>query len=252
MKTLFATTHRQIANLVNHLLPTTCLLCGCGLRGELLCSGCVLDLPHLARAEYLCQQCALPLITNADFCGHCLHRPPAFSHSVIPFSYQHPLDFLIHSFKYQRQLACGRALAQALAAYIHHHYAESHQPWPEMIIPVPLHWTRRWQRGFNQAEVIGFELARKLDLPLASHLCRRRQPTPHQKGLSRAERQQNLRRAFELKSGAEQIQGRCVALLDDVVTTTATAREVSELLIKSGARTVHVWALARTPDKKTE
>lgn len=256
MKTFFATVTRQTANQLNRLLPTTCLLCGCGLGGELLCSGCEFDLPHLIKASRLCFQCSIPLSSDGepsdgDFCGHCLRRPPAFSHSVIPFSYQHPLDFLIHSFKYRRQLACGNALAQALAAYIQHHYEETRQPWPEMIIPVPLHWTRRWQRGFNQAEVIGFELAQKLDLPLLSHLCRRRKPTPHQKGLSRAERQQNLRGAFEVKAGAEQIQGRCVALLDDVVTTTATAREVSELLIKNGARAVHVWALARTPDKKT-
>lgn len=250
MKAFFATVARQTADLVNRLLPTTCILCGCGLRGELLCSGCELDLPHLTKAGRLCRQCSIPLSSEDDFCGHCLHKPPAFSHSVIPFSYQHPLDFLIHSFKYRRQLACGNALAQALAAYIQHHYEESCQPWPELIIPVPLHWTRRWQRGFNQADIIGFALAQRLELPIQAHLCRRRQRTPHQKGLSRAERQQNLRRAFELKSGVEQIQGKCVALLDDVVTTTATVREVSELLIKSGAREVHVWALARTPEQR--
>lgn len=252
MKILFTALTRHTANLANRLLPTTCLLCGCGLRGELLCAGCELDLPHLTKAGRLCRQCALPLASEGEFCGQCLHKPPAFSCSVIPFSYRHPLDFLIQSFKYRRKLACGRALAQAMAAHIHHHYQETHQHWPEVIIPVPLHWTRRWQRGFNQAEVIGYELAHRLGIPLATYLCQRRQRTPSQKGLSRAERQKNLRRAFVLAADPAQIQGKCVALLDDVVTTTTTAREVSDLLLKKGAREVHVWALARTPDKTSE
>lgn len=246
MKTLLTT----ITRVANRLLPTTCLLCGCSLDGELLCSGCVLDLPHLARAEYLCQQCALPLATNINFCGHCLHKPPAFSHSIIPFSYQHPLDYLIHRFKYRGQLASGRALAQALAAHIQHYYDEQHSALPDIIIPVPLHWMRRWQRGFNQAELIGEELAQHLRIPLETRVCKRSMRTPPQKGLTRAERQHNLRKAFAVSDkSVQKIRGKCVALLDDVVTTTATARELSELLVKHGAREVHIWALARTPEK---
>lgn len=250
MSILLSPLARLGRHLGNHLLPTSCLLCGCGLRGELLCTGCELDLPHLEQAGRLCQQCSLPFNSEADFCGHCLHTPPAFSHSVIPFCYQYPLDSLIQGFKYRRHLAAGRALAQTLAVKIQHHYQETHQPWPEVILPVPLHWTRRWQRGFNQAELIGEELARALNLPLQSRACRRNQRTPSQKGLSRAQRQKNLRGAFEMTPGAEaMIAGKCVALLDDVVTTTATARELGSLLIRrGGAKEVHIWALARTLD----
>jgi ComF family protein len=250
MKTFFSVFTRHTTKVINHLLPTTCLLCGCTLKGELLCSGCELDLPHLEQAGMLCVQCSLPLAGIGPYCGHCLHRPPAFSYSVIPFSYEHPLDFLIHGFKYRGRLAYGRALAQALANHIHHHYLDIEQPLPELIIPVPLHWIRRWRRGFNQADMIGQMLSRKLQIPLQTRLCRRRLSTPSQKGLSRAERQKNLRRAFVLTQEMANLEGKCVALLDDVVTTTATARELSELLIKGGAREVHVWALARTLDKK--
>jgi ComF family protein len=250
MKRLFITLISHTTKVANQLVPTTCLLCGCGLRGELLCSGCEMDLPHLARAEHLCQQCALPLSAEAGFCGHCLHKPPAFSHSVIPFSYQHPLDYLIHRFKYRRQLPCGKALALALGAFIQHHYDEHPDEWPDVIIPVPLHWLRRLQRGFNQAEVIGAELAQQLHIPLETHVCKRSKRTPSQKGLSRAERQDNLRKAFTVSAeSAHKIRGKCVALLDDVVTTTATARELSNLLVQQGARAVHIWALARTPEK---
>jgi len=112
-----------------------------------------------------------------------------------------------------------------------------------------LHWSRRWQRGFNQTEIIAKELAVQLQIPLLTHTCRRRTATPSQKGLSRAQRQSNLRGAFELtKNSQKLIEGKRVALLDDVVTTTATARELSKLLIKHGATDVQIWALARTPN----
>src|SRR5688572_1967022 len=118
MKKIFSALSHHAAAFANRLLPTTCLLCGCDLRVELLCSGCELDLPHLEQVAGLCQQCSLPYSSEGAFCGHCLHKPPAFSHSVIPFCYQHPLDFLIRSFKYQRNLTAGRALAQVLAAQV--------------------------------------------------------------------------------------------------------------------------------------
>lgn len=236
-------------HLANNLLPTTCLLCGSQLSGELVCLPCSLDLPHLSRAEFTCQQCALPVNSAAGFCGQCLHRPPAFSRSIIPFNYQYPLDFLIHSFKYRRHLACGKALTQMLAEHLQHTYLNSSLVWPDMIIPVPLHWWRRWQRGFNQSEVIGLGLAQALAIPLHVHFCHRAKRTPSQRGLSRADRQQNLRGAFIMaKKSAGDIQGKTIALLDDVVTTTATARELSKLFMRQGARDVHVWALARTPE----
>jgi ComF family protein len=234
--------------LFHHFLPTSCLLCGCHLGTELLCDACELSLPHSEHQD-ACQQCALPLATYADFCGQCLQKPPAFSRSVIPFIYQHPVDFLIHNFKYRRKLSHGRALAQLLAHKIRHDQQEHPDNRPDLLLTVPLHWSRRWQRGFNQTEIIAKELAVQLQIPLLTHTCRRRTATPSQKGLSRAQRQSNLRGAFELtKNSQKLIEGKRVALLDDVVTTTATARELSKLLIKHGATDVQIWALARTPN----
>lgn len=236
----------RVRRLFHHFLPTSCLLCGCSLGTDLLCHACELMLPHLENQA--CHQCALPLATHADFCGQCLYKPPAFSRSVIPFVYQHPIDFLIHNFKYRRKLSYGRALAQLLADKISHDQHEHPDTRPDLLLTVPLHWSRRWQRGFNQTEIIGKQLATQLHIPLLTHACRRRQPTPSQKGLSRAQRQRNLRGAFELRKDSQRlIDGKRVALLDDVVTTTATARELSKLLVKHGAADVQIWALARTP-----
>lgn len=235
--------------LINQLAPTTCLLCGAGLRDELICSACELALPHLAAEEALCQQCALPLQGRTDYCGHCLHKPPTFSRTIAPFSYRNPVDFLIHNFKYRRQLGVGKALGQLLANCIHHTYDEHGWLLPELIIPVPLHWTRRWVRGFNQTDILGLQLSKQFEVPLNSHICRRVRRTPTQKGLNRAARQNNLHHAFQLSAdGRQAIEGRRVALLDDVITTTATTRELSRLLVQQGANDVHIWALARTPE----
>jgi ComF family protein len=239
---------RSFTALGNALLPCHCILCDEPLKGELLCQDCQLALPYLRTPT--CESCALPLDTQSRFCGHCLHNPPAFSHSLIPFRYDFPLDSMIHRFKYRRELTQGKSLADLLADYLRHCYDQDPElNWPEAIIPVPLHWSRRCLRGFNQAEVLGWDLAGALGIPLIARLCRRRERTPPQRGLSRKERQKNLRRAFSLthRTGAT-LEGKCLAILDDVVTTTSTTRALSKLLIDAGASEVHVWALARTPD----
>lgn len=237
--------------LQNALLPSPCLLCGAPQNHQLLCSDCALALPYLARAKALCQSCALPLTTDSHYCGQCLNYPPTFSRSLIPFAYCYPLDSLIHRFKYRQQLTEGQALADLLGEHLRACYREEAElSLPELIIPVPLHWTRRLRRGFNQTEIMGWQLARQLKIPLESRLCRRVRRTLAQKGLNREQRQKNLRQAFELRPGAEQIlKDRCIALLDDVVTTTSTARALSALLFKAGAEEVQIWALARTPEQ---
>ncbi len=247
---LLRTIGKKLSGLGNHLLPTQCLLCGATLKGELLCDGCLYDLPWVQRYEHRCQQCALALESAGNFCGHCLHQPPAFSRSIIPLAYQHPLTPLIHRFKYRGKLTHGKLLGQLLAQHISD--CATHADWkiPDLLIPTPMHWTRRWQRGFNQAEILGQYLASTTGIPLATQIIRRLHRTPAQKELTRSERQKNLRKAFTISANAQQkIIGKRIALIDDVVTTTATMRELSQLLIKAGAKDVQVWALARTMEK---
>ena len=245
---------RALGTLGNALLPCHCLLCDTRLKTDLLCQDCQLALPYLHSHRHAptCQSCALPLNSQSRYCGQCLQNPPAFSRSLIPFRYDFPMDSMIHRFKYRRQLTQGKTLADLLAGYLSHTYDQQLE-WslPELIVPVPLHWTRRWQRGFNQTEMLGWDLARAMNTPLMTRLCRRAQRTPSQRGLSRKERQQNLRNAFSLTHHAQAaLEGKCVALLDDVVTTTSTVRALSTRLIEAGAAEVHVWALARTPEQR--
>lgn len=246
VKTLF----RALSNRSFQGFPDACLVCGRELWNERLCGGCQWQLPYLDEAHNLCRSCALPLSGASAYCGRCLSAPPAFECCRIPFRYDYPLKRLIQRFKYQGQLAYGRLLAEQLLAYLQTDWRQQ-APLAEIdgLIPVPMHWSRRLKRGFNQTELLARDLAGPLGLKIHTGLCRRRRPTRPQEGLSRREREQNLRRAFALSPGAKaQLEGRSLVLLDDVVTTGSTVRELSRLLVASGASRVEVWALARTPE----
>jgi len=247
---LFRDLPRALFLLGNQLLPTQCLLCGCTLRGQLLCEGCLFDLPWIHTHPYRCQHCALALPTAADICGHCLKQPPAFSRSYILFAYRHPLNRLIHRFKYRRKLMSGKLLGQVFAQFIVD-CAHSEPDWqqPDLLISTPMHWLRRWQRGFNHTDVLSQYLAEATNIPLYNNIIKRQKRAPAQKELTRRERQKNLRNAFQLIPGSlALIKDRRIAIVDDVVTTTATMRELSKILITAGAKEVQVWALARTMD----
>jgi len=111
-----------------------------------------------------------------------------------------------------------------------------------------MHWQRRWQRGFNQTEILAHQLSNTLSIPVV-HACLQPVRTPSQKELSRRDRHSNMRHRFAINPRTrEQLHNAHIALIDDVVTTTTTVRTLSELLIKAGAKQVDVWALARTPD----
>lgn len=241
---------RALPTLGQQLLPTRCLLCTAPLGQDLLCPDCTQHLPYLN--THHCVQCALPLDSVAERCGQCLQQPPGFEVAVVPFRYEHPLDSLIQQFKHRHQLAAGRALGQCLATHIEHHYSEHPAlPWPELILPVPLHWRRRLARGYNQSDLLARQLQRQLAIPVATRVCRRVRSTPHQQGLSRRQRLHNLHSAFRINpSTLPLIRGKCIALLDDVITTGSTARVVSQVLLGAGAAEVHLWALARTPEPR--
>ncbi|WP_461480893.1 double zinc ribbon domain-containing protein [Porticoccus sp.] len=224
------------------LFPGHCLLCGTPSGRPLdLCADCEADLP-LNRPS--CQRCALPLATAPDgdlTCGACLARPPPFQYCVAPLRYEFPVDSLINSFKYRGQFSRGALLAELLLA------ALQQTALPELIVPVPLHWRRQFQRGFNQAAWLASYLGRRLAVPVERQLLSRHRHTPHQQGGSRQQRLHNLRGAFRLNRS---LSGQTIALVDDVMTTGSTARELSGLLIKGGAARVDIWCLARTPLEK--
>src|SRR3989338_3312564 len=223
-----------------------CLLCDEPSDGPLpLCSDCEAELPWL---DGHCAVCALPLPgpSSAELiCGECLRRPPAFAHVETPWRYAFPLDALITRFKHQAKWPLGRLLAALLARHLLQAFDEGLAQ-PDSLLPVPLAKRRLRQRGFNQAALLARWLSQDLHLKVDEQLLQRTQDTPAQQQLTAAARRRNLRQAFALLPGTR-VEGRHLALVDDVLTTGATAQSLAHLLIKAGAARVDVYCLARTP-----
>ena len=177
---------------------------------------------------------------SAVTCGSCLQRTPAFDGILTPYLYQPPVSNLIVALKYRHRLAAGRTLGQLLAG----HVAKVATPLPELIIPVPLHPRRLRERGFNQASELARSITRELAVPLSPESLQRIKRTTAQAGLKRRQRLRNLADAFAYHEGTPR---KHVAIVDDVVTTGATAEALARILKRAGIARVDVWAVARTP-----
>jgi len=217
--------------------------CVCCLSPEAshgLCPGCRDDLPA---NQWHCFSCALPMAfaTNTMRCGECQTAPPPFSRTLIPWRYQFPVDGMISRYKYQGQHKFARPLLVGFSEFLATRLEPGQSP--DVLIPAPMHWSRRWQRGFNQAQDIAEHAGRQLGIPVASQVVRRVRRVKTQRGLGRANRLANLSGVFEV---CGQVPAR-VAVVDDVVTTGATVRVLAALLREAGAQDIQVWALARTP-----
>ena len=235
----------KVYNWLNFNQINRCLLCLGSAAGiaECICPACLDDLPWLGTA---CRQCALPLAEADRLCDQCLHSPPAFSQVVAPFLYRFPLDSVIPAFKYQHKLTYGRLMARLLLQAVEHHYREQDQALPDLLLPLPLHRARQAQRGYNQALELARPIARQLAIPLDRRNLLRRRATTSQQGLNAEQRRHNLQDAFICRY-PEQLRGKHLALLDDVVTTGTTVDEASRTLLGAGAASVSVWCIARTP-----
>jgi ComF family protein len=153
-------------------------------------------------------------------------------------SYEETLRQLIHLFKYSQV----RPLARPLGALLARAIPREHRF--DLIIPMPLHWRKRWSRGYNQSELLAREISRRWGVPLSKPV-RRVKATAPQAGLTHSKRRLNVRAAFAVRKGTS-LAGLRVLLIDDVVTTGATASACAQTLKRAGASHVAVAAIART------
>jgi ComF family protein len=155
---------------------------------------------------------------------------------VAPLAYAFPIDAAIKALKFRRKLFYAPGLAQLLCTAINELRGDI-----DAVLPVPLHWRRRWFRGFNQALEIGKPVAKQLGVPLVNTV-RRKRATPFQSGLSARERARNLKSAFVVRGS---LQYQHVLIVDDVITTGTTMRQVARVLKDAGVDKVSALAVAR-------
>ena len=222
------------------LFPSTCVLCHSPTsRSFDICSACECDLPRLSSR---CVICAAPLhVDTEQCCGACLHEPPPFDHTIALWQYDFPTNKLILDLKFHAKLVNARIISELFIKQLQRHYEKKNMP--ECIIPVPLHKKRLHERGFNQAIEIAKPIAKQCKIPLEITLCHRTRATQAQSSLPAKKRQQNIKGAFDLTRPCEY---KHIAILDDVVTTGHTIREMCRGLKKAGVERIEVWCVART------
>mgnify|MGYP002778309496 FL=1 len=232
------------------LLPPHCLTCEKPVAAQgTLCAACFLTLTAITAP--LCRTCGVPFRHAGQagvggLCPGCLARAPAFATARAALRYDEGAKRLILPFKHadRTELAGPIAARMALAGAALLARAE-------LVAPVPLHWRRLLTRRYNQAALLGRRIAAGAGLPFLPDLLRRHRPTPALGERGAAERAALLEGAFALRRAAvPRVAGRRVLLVDDVMTSGATAEACARVLLTAGAAAVDVLAAARVPDPR--
>jgi ComF family protein len=233
------------------LFPSDCRLCGAPLVNISrlpVCRTCILSMHPIAGQT--CGLCGerlpgLQRLSELQTCSACQETHPQFARATAYGAYQDELRELIHLLKYDHVLPAAGALGGMLAEAINKLDIGRE---PVLVVPVPLHVSKRRQRGFNQSELViraALKKCGKANLQLATSVLVRQRPTVSQIGLTRPQRTENIRGAFRV-AHPSRVAGRSVLLVDDVLTTGTTVSECARVLRKAGAKLVFVATVART------
>ncbi|RLD12129.1 MAG: ComF family protein [Chlamydiae bacterium] len=231
---------------VDLFYPPQCVLCNKALTGKekYICNDCFDSLPLISGPH--CPKCSRPIRTRNgenQLCGICRIQPDKnIKITVAAAEYQGLMKRLIHLYKYERQQFLSKFFAHIIVEQIKKKNIESSF---DLLVPIPLHWTRKRWRGFNQARELCRNISPLINVPIVpeSAFCRVRRTTP-QVQLNAASRTANIRGAFAVRKN-KYIKDKNIALVDDVYTTGATSGECSRMLLGSGAKSVSLLIIAR-------
>ena len=233
---------------LNLIYPERCFLCSIPVSRHHeygVCGSCWAKAVALKIVPPRCVSCGLPLRNfreNSDhLCGDCIRQMPPYSGARSFGHYHAELRLLVQGLKFQNRRNLVKLLAPLLARAFHDSWRKEDF---DLIVPVPLHHKRKLERGYNQSGLLARSLARRIGIRCSRALIRTRSTLP-QVGLTDSQRMENVRRAFHCTNPG-QISGRCILLIDDVMTTGATAASASGTLLAGGARRVSVLTVART------
>jgi len=218
-----------------------CLMCAASTSELSLCERCI-DSLNLAPSPS-CPQCGLT--TQGEHCGQCLKSTPAYDTTKALFSYTFPTSAILQHYKYNNALF----LSQTFGALFSEQIATNNQYKEiDLIIAMPLHADRIKERGFNQSLEIAKTMAKQLSIPLDKTSCMRIKNTAPQASLPLKARLKNMRGAFQINM-RDNIKGKRIAIVDDVMTTGASLNELAKILKKAGATHVECWVVARALQK---
>lgn len=225
--------------LLDLIFPKKCF--GCKVERVYLCQSCLENIPLIDKFSCpICQRLSL----YGQTCENC-RRKTYLTGIIFASFYKTPvLKELIHSFKYEFVKELAKPLAKLLIKIITNSQFLLHLPCPfsdVLLIPVPLHRKKMIFRGFNQAELIAWELAKEFGLILENNVLIKTKNTVSQTDLKEEKRKINVKDAFEVINKKE-IKGKIIFLIDDVVTTGTTLNEAAKVLKEAGAK--EVWGLA--------
>ena len=218
-------------------LPARCGGCGTIVDDvDSFCSGCWKELDFLQGG---CSICGLPLeATDAEVCGACLARPPRLDRIRAAVAYGEISRSIALRLKYGRKVGLARTMSRYMRPLLGELPAEA------ILVPVPLHRSRLWRRGFNQSVLVARELSKRTGVPVAADALQRVRATPPLKGLNMRQRRRTVAGAFRPNRNVD-LRGRTIILVDDVMTTGSTANACARILKRAGAERVDLVSWAR-------
>jgi ComF family protein len=226
-------------------LPTLCVACREPVAGVGVCAACWAKLSFIAPP--FCPRLGIPFVYDPGpglLSMEAIADPPAYARARAAVRYDDVARTLVHALKYQDRTDLAPAMGRWMARAGQELLAEA-----DVLIPVPLHWRRGWSRRYNQSGALARAIEKQVGVPVARDALRRIRPTQQQIGLSRPQRARNVQGAFKVATDRNaEIQGRRVVLIDDVLTSGATADACARALLRAKAAEVDVLVFARVVD----
>lgn len=230
---------RVFPRLFDLIYPRRCPVCDDIVGGRaLICEPCRLRLHPVG--EPLCKKCGKPLSTaEAEYCPDCGRKKHLYVRGRAALEYDSVMRESIGRFKYKNRREYGDFYVQELLRAC----GEAVRSWnPDLLIPIPLHKSRRRKRGFNQAELIARGLGKELGIPVSADSLLRTKKTSPQKELNDQERKSNLKDAFQLAK--DNVKFKKILLIDDIYTTGSTIDAAASVLLDHGAEKVYFLCIS--------